>query len=290
MTNNLKKLLHDFGLLYVTINELEQKHKKEEKISLKDYDKSLGKLLHGEPAIVVKISDSGKPEIYDYSKVTDVKLKKVIDNKLKTDKKDKVSVLELSEDEFYFFEAFRLGIHNLNQELPEFIYNMWIIHSYSLFENYINEILKKRFIIHPQLLSVNKTLTIQELLGSKSKKDLIEKYINLEIRDLMYLPILGILDKMRNKYGFKKLNTNYDSSINEISLIRNCLIHNGAIVDNKLADAFPKQYINKTKIIIDINYVNQTTYLTRKLAYEIDKIFEGINKRTITAQNTVNLR
>jgi hypothetical protein len=278
MTDNLKKLLHDFGLLYVTINELEKQHKKEEKISLKDYDKSLGKLLPGEPVIVVKISDSGKHEIYNFSTVTDDKLKNRIDNKLKTDRKNKVSILELPEDEFYFFEAFRLGIHNLNQELPKFIYSMWIIHSYSLFENYINEILKKRFVILPQLLSVNKTLTIQELLDSKSKKDLIEKYINLEIRDLMYLPILGIIEKMRNKYGFKKLNTNFDSRITEISLIRNCLIHNGATVDNKLADAFPQKYKNKAKITIDKTYVNQTIETTRKLAYEIDMIYEKIVK------------
>ena len=118
MTEHFKNLLHDFGLLYVTLHRLEEKHSKEQKISLQDYDSSLGELLPGEPALIVKISKDGKSEIIDY-----------VEKEEHTNDKsgyENIKILELPEDEYYFFEAFRSGIYNLEQEIPNFMYNMWI--------------------------------------------------------------------------------------------------------------------------------------------------------------------
>jgi hypothetical protein len=192
MTEHLKILLHNFGLLHVTIHTLEEKRSKYKKISLKDYDESLGELLPGEPALIVKISKEGKSEIIDYDG-TKINISKEYDTK-------NIKILELPEDEFYFFEAFRLGIHNLEQEIPSFIHDMWIFHSYGLFEFYLMKILKSRFQIHPKLISGNKTLTTNDLLEAESREELLEKFIELEVRDLLFLPINGTLARMIVKF------------------------------------------------------------------------------------------
>lgn len=268
MTDHLKKLLHDFGLLYVTLHGLEEKHSKEKKISLKDYDESLGELLPGESAIIVKISKDGKSELVD------------IYDEEANEKNDfeNVKILELPEDEFYFFDAFRLGIFNLEQEIPSFIYNMWFIHSYGLFEYYLMKILKNRFLIHPKLLSSSKTLTINDLLETESKDALMERFIDMEVRNLLFLPINGILEKMRNNLGFKKLIEDYDLRIRRISLIRNCLVHNGSIVNDKLSDEYSSEFKLNDKLNVTNQIANETITTLRKLSYEIDKIFESINK------------
>lgn len=271
MTEHFKNLLHDFGLLYVTLHRLEEKHSKEKKISLQDHDSSLGELLPGEPALIVKISKDGKSEFIDYVEKED-----------HTNEKsgyENVKILELPEDEYYFFEAFRSGIFNLEQEIPNFMYNMWITHTFGLFENYLVMILKSRFFVHPKLLSTNKTLTLNDLLVSESKDALLERFIDLEVRELLYLPINGILGKMRDKFGFKKLIMDYDLPIRRISLIRNCLVHNGSLVSDKLANEFPSEFILNDKIPISIKIADEVITNLRKLAFEIDKTFESINMK-----------
>jgi hypothetical protein len=270
MTEQLKKLLHDYGLLHVTIHSLEEKHTKKKKISIKDYDESLGELLPGEPAIIVKISREEKSEFVEYDG-TEMGINEDYDTK-------KISVLKLPEDEFYFFEAFRLGIFNLEQEIPDFIHGMWVIYSYGLFEFYLMKILKERFQIHPKLLSGNKTLTSNDLIEAISREELLDKFIDLEVRDLLYLPINGSLTRMRHKLGFKKLNSDSDSQIRKISLIRNCLAHNGGYVNEKLANEYPTEFKLNDRLTLSIKIVDEVIHSLRKFAYEIDKIFESINK------------
>ena len=229
----------------------------------------MGELLPGEPALIVKISKDGKSEFIDFvEKENHANEKSGYEN---------VKILELPKDEYYFFEAFRSGIFNLEQEIPNFMYNMWITHTFGLLENYLMMILKSRFLIHPKLLSTNKTLTLNDLLTSESKDALFERFVDLEVRELLYLPINGILGKMRDKYGFKKLIKDYDLQIRKISLIRNCLVHNRSIVSDKLAIEFSSEFILNEKIPVTIKIVDEIIDNLRQLAFEIDKTFESIN-------------
>ena len=268
MTEHLKILLHDLGLLYITLNQLESKHQNNNRNSLEDYDKSLGELKPGEPAVVVRISKEGKSELIDLVQNSSGE---PIENDY-----ENIKILELPEDEFYFFEAFRLGIFNLEYEIPSYMHNMWIIYSFSLFENYLTKILKDRFLMRPQLLGKNKTLTLDDLLDSDSKDSLVEKFIDSEIRELLYLPINGLFDKMRTKFGFKKLDINYDLKIRRISLIRNCLVHNNGMVNDKLANEFSSEFNLNQKLELTSKAPFETINVIRKLAYEIDKTFENM--------------
>jgi len=238
MTKDLKVLLHNYGLLYITLNILETQHTKSKKISLSEYDKSLGEIEPDEPAIVVKISKEGINQLIDPTEEHyNIKETKISKN---------VKILEVPEDEFYFFRAFREGSFTLNQEIPEFIYNMWITHSYGLFENYLMGIIKKR---------TNSQSQFQKL----SKKS---------IRDIFI--------EIRKEYGFGKLSTDFDQKIYRISLIRNCLVHNQAKVSRKLSEEFsefkPDDEITQTyQDVIDI------IFILRNAAYKIDKGYESIN-------------
>jgi hypothetical protein len=56
MTDLLKQLLHQFGLLYITIVQLAKERRGTSRASLKDYYASLGPALPDEPTLFVKVS------------------------------------------------------------------------------------------------------------------------------------------------------------------------------------------------------------------------------------------
>jgi hypothetical protein len=60
MTDLLKQLLHQYGLLYITIAQLAKERPGTSHESLKDYYASLGPALPGEPTLVVKVSADGE--------------------------------------------------------------------------------------------------------------------------------------------------------------------------------------------------------------------------------------
>lgn len=55
-----------------------------------------------------------------------------------------VTILELPEDEFYFFQAFRPRIFDLDKQLPSFFLQMALVYGYTLFENYLADVIRIR--------------------------------------------------------------------------------------------------------------------------------------------------
>ena len=155
-----------------------------------------------------------------------------------------VSVLEMPEDEFHFFGAFRKGIFALQNELPAFIFGLGQVYAYSLFESYIVEVLKDRLGKHPECMGQKKQVNYSEVFNAPSKEALVDALISKEIKEILYLPICGVLDYLRSKLGLRHLSTDRDAPLREISLVRNCLIHNDSKVSAQLAADFPDTYKN----------------------------------------------
>src|SRR5512143_1274909 len=118
MTDELRALLQQYGILTVTMHQLMRERPGASHENLEDYYRSLGNPLPDEPVLVVRISKDGETRFLSENK-HDVRFEDDAGQET-----GKVTVWELPEDEFWFFRAFRPGFFDLEKELPPFTYSM----------------------------------------------------------------------------------------------------------------------------------------------------------------------
>jgi hypothetical protein len=266
MTEGLKEFLRQCGVLTVTLHQLARERPGTQHASLEEYYRSLGALLPDEPILVVRISRDGETRFLKEG-AHDIEFESEDGEKLGV-----VTVLELPEDEYWFFQAFRPAIFDLDRDLPAFIYGMAVVHAYAMFEAYLSDLLRERLRTHPRLMGAQRQVKYEEIFDAPSKADLIDTMIEREVRDLTYLPVLALLQKMRDKLGFRNLTDEYDDRVNRLGLVRNCLMHNAGRVDDKLSRARPDLHRNE-KLVLTIADVGDAVGVLRKFAYEIDRGF-----------------
>lgn len=281
MTEFLKSLLHDYGLLHISIVTMDEAREKWSNTLgpvMSDEELSELPIAKDEPVIVVKVSKGQEP---DFLKPGEHAIQ--LTNKETGEPAGDVSVLELPEDEFYFFRAFRGGRARLATELPDFFFGMCLVHAHGLFEHYLTELLKSVFLSRPKMLGKSKALNYGDVLESyPSMNALLEKMAEKELRELFYKSWRDLLEVLRGKLGFKELPTTWDKETIEFSLIRNCLVHNRGIADVRIEAESKGKYKCDTSITIDSEMVFATINTFRKLAAEIDKIaeFQHFKKQT----------
>ena len=231
MNSILKELLHSYGLLYITVQTLQQQRPGTTHASLNDYYASLGRAEPGEPVLVVRISSDG------VSRITDLKGEQLPDDLRAQYGDGDLTLMELPEDEFYFFQAFRPGIFELEKQLPPFILQMALVHAYTLFKNYIADVVRMRLHAQPAQVGLKKQVVVADVLAFATKEDLVASIVDNEVNQVMHLPIAAILDSLRNRYGLHELPAVHDKELELLSLTRNCFVHNAGKVDHKLASA-----------------------------------------------------
>lgn len=102
LSETLRTLLHRYGLLYISLSTLVKERPGSEHNSYDEYQRSLGDFEENESLVVVRISENTESRIlhpgdHDLT-IVDTEAGKVTNN---------ISIMELPEDEFYFFGAFR---------------------------------------------------------------------------------------------------------------------------------------------------------------------------------------
>jgi len=284
MTYLLKALLHDYGVLEVSLSKLEAERPGNPHASLNAYYESMGTPYEGpagvmleklaalgsdEHAIVVRISPDGSTKIGGLDKSASVPATS------EQQSGSRLAIWELPEDEFYYFKAFREGLFDLEKQVPAFLLQMAFVHAYTLFESYLQTILELRLFAHPQQIGRNKQMDYGAIFDSTSKDEIMRAIIDREISQLMYEPIEAILDKMRNKYGFRNLASTYDGDIRRLSLTRNCLMHNAGKANNKLADAEPAMTEGQSITILR-NMISEAIGIYRKVCLGIDQGYEAL--------------
>lgn len=267
MTDGLKELLKYYGVLTVTLNQLLRERPGSRHESLEEYYKELGVILPDEPVLVVRISKDGESHLLEEGE------QNIVLNNEEGEKAGVVTVLELPEDEYWFFQAFRPGLFDLDRDLPSFVYEMAIVHSYAMFETYLSDLLRARLLAHPQLMGGQHQVKYEQIFEASSKADLMDAMIEREVRELTYLPFLRLVQKMRDKLGFDSLTEQYDDLVSYLVLLRNGLMHNGGRVDARLASAKPDLHEGE-KLSVAMVDVSNAVNVLRKFAYEIDKSFE----------------
>jgi hypothetical protein len=211
MTNLLKQLMANYGQLFITLAQLEKERPGTTHGSLAEYYNSLGPAEPGEPVLAVRISKDRETRFLHGAEAAAMSPADY--------RQGAVTGLELPEDEFYFFKAFREAAFDLESALPPFLFTMAFVYAYTLFETYLADLVR----LH---------LT------------------DREAGRLMREPIGSVLEKLRLRHGFRNLTTRFDREVVELSLTRNCLVHNGSRADPKLATAQPSFSVGQP---IDVN-------------------------------------
>ena len=270
MTPILKELLRSYGLLYVTVLTLQSERPGTSHASLRDYYDSLGKAEPGEPILAVRISSDGETrflhEAADH-----------LPTSLHNQYSDgDVTIMELPEDEFYFFQAFRPGMFDLEKQLPPFILQMALVHAYTLFENYLADVVRLRLQAHPAQVGLKKQITVADLLSCESRENLIASVIDNEVNQVMHMPIAAILDSLRSRFGLRDLSLEHDRELELLSLMRNCFVHNAGQVDLKLAAADSSLVFGQS-IEVGTEALRNSINACRKFCASVDLALESLD-------------
>jgi hypothetical protein len=263
LTDSLKELLRQYGMLAVSLSQLERERPGNPHASLQAYYDSLGTSAPGEPVLVVRISADGETRFRCPSQ-SDPEAAKYFAAGAKA------TVWELPEDEFHFFKAFQPALFDLEKCLPPFLLRMALVYGYTLFEDYLTRIIRCRLTECPAHLGAEKHVTYRQIFESGSKEELIETLVDREVDQLMHEPIRMILSKLRSQLGFRSLTKQYDEAVSRLSMIRNSLMHNAAKVSSQLA-ATDKTLVVGEELLIDSDIVSRAIGVFRKLAVAIDR-------------------
>lgn len=275
MTYLLKTLLHEYGMLSVSLSKLEGERPGNPHESLNAYYASMGTPYEGpaelmrekiaaldpdEPKLVVGISPDGSTKIRSFDE---------------SNPEGNLAVWELPEDEFYFFKAFRHGLFEWEKQVPTFLLQMAFVHAYTLFENYLRGILSLHLQAHPQQIGLKKQITYAEIFASASKEEIMDRIIDRELSQLMYEPIESLLAKMRETFGLRNLSDTHDDAIRRLALTRNCLMHNAGKVSDKLAKT-DSALTEGQQITIQSKTISEAIHTYRTFCLEVDQGFESL--------------
>jgi hypothetical protein len=268
LTNSLKELLRQYGMLAVSLDQLERERPGNPHASLQAYYDSLGTPPPGMPVLVVRVSADGEIRFRSPSQSDPEAAKYVAAGA-------KVTVWELPEDEFHFFEAFRPALFDLEKRLPRFLLGMALVYGYTLFEDYLAQVIRGRLTEYPAQMGAEKHVTYRQILESASKEELLEKLVDRELYQLMHEPVCAILGRLRSQFGLRSLTEQYDDAVCRLSMMRNCLMHNAAKVSSQLAAA-DKVLVVGEELHVDSDLVSHAIGVFRKLAVAIDREVVGL--------------
>jgi len=266
LTDLLKELLRRYGILAMSLGQLERERPGSPHDSLSAYYGSLGPPAAGEPVLVVRVSRDGETRFIQPDQREAARY--VVGEA-------DVTIWELPEDEFHFFEAFRPALFDLEKRLPPFLLQMALVYGHTLFEGYLTEIIRHRFTAYPAHLGGKKQVTYREVLESSSKEELVARLVDREVYRLMHEPVAVVLSTLRDQLGFRGLTRQYDDAVSRLSLIRNCVIHNDSKVSPKLA-AVDQSLVVGQELHVDSTVVSHAIGVFRKLCAAIDRKSEAL--------------
>ena len=105
---------------------------------------------------------------------------------------------------------------------------------YSYFEAFAADLTREIYRARPSLLPRDKQLRYGDILAKPKRPNVIELMIEREVCDLFYKSITDVASHYSQRFSIVWPRV---EDITEASLVRNCILHNGARVDDRLATA-----------------------------------------------------
>jgi len=139
---------------------------------------------------------------------------------------------------------------------------------YSYFEAYLGDLAKDIYLSNPKMLPKNKQLNFQDILEKDTFEDLIEFMITKEITPVFFQSMDKISDYFSDKFKLEWPEQQKCKMI-EASLIRNCLMHNDSVVDEKLSKI--PGYALSEVISLSAEVIHNFGNEARSLSKELDE-------------------
>jgi len=153
------------------------------------------------------------------------------------------------------FDAYRVSINNAAFLL-----------GYAHFEAFLADLAREVYMRRPQMLSKDRNLSYDEILNAATKEEIVKIIIEKEIRSVLYGKVEDI-----QKYFKEKLQIPWPEpdaqQLVVASRIRNCLMHNGGKVDERLAEVCSMEV--ESEIRLAVNMVHSFGITGRKVARSI---------------------
>lgn len=105
---------------------------------------------------------------------------------------------------------------------------------YSYVEAFLADLARKVYVRHPRKLSPDKQVTYKNLIDLGTDGDVFSLMIEREIRSVFAGTMTQILEHLERRLDLPTT-SDQKAQLRVGSLIRNCLLHNGAIADRALA-------------------------------------------------------
>jgi len=141
----------------------------------------------------------------------------------------------------------------------------------SLLEFYISDIVKYIFSENTNILKSEKKLNYEEILSYNTIEGLYEYMIERECESLGYKSYEEIKKYFNGKFKIDFTNLKGENEVNSIFEIRNILVHNRGIVNEKfLSKIKDSKYKLGDKITLNQNDVDSAISMLRALTYYID--------------------
>jgi len=110
----------------------------------------------------------------------------------------------------------------------------------------------------------------REVLDHPSKEALLASVAEQEVRNLFYKPARDWLKALRGRYKLKGLTRAHDDDLIETTLIRNCVVHNRGVADDRLEKQTGGRCPEGVQIGITRDTVMKATDIIRKFASAVD--------------------
>lgn len=121
---------------------------------------------------------------------------------------------------------------------------------YSYFDAFLADLMREIYRSQPKILPLKKTLSFQDILGAGDYSGVLKKMIDNEVYEAMHGSILQIQRYYNDKFDILWPSVHL-GDLETASLIRNCIVHNNALVDQKLAQKTGWEFGSRIKVSIE---------------------------------------
>ena len=144
------------------------------------------------------------------------------------------------------------------------VYNAAFLLGYAHFEAFLCDLTEDVYLRRPSLLPKKREVKYEDVLIHNTKEEIVLTMVNREIREVFSRKIEDVMQHFEQKLAVPWPSADRKPTI-EASKIRNCLMHNGGVVDGRLADCGAHWAIGNA-IRLDADRVHQFGIMGRRVA------------------------
>ena len=174
--------------------------------------------------------------------------------------------IKITKRQFKLLKKVMLSYYRNYKEIPNLAREQYIVSLVITFETYVNDSIRNILTQIPNSLKSSKSSVRDEEIIGLTKAEIMNLLVDKKMRDLTYGPINSGLDYLSEVLN---VDMNYPKLLIEFGKVRNCLVHNGGLVDVDLSKIGKKRYKKGIKIKITESDVKQCNELFKKLKNNI---------------------